>query len=76
MDDKDRTKFSSLEYERLRRVVDYMQNTTYDDDKLLKGRKNFYTWFTEYDKRRGTTITQVYPELEDFYEECFRCLSR
>ena len=76
MDDSDRTKFSTLEYERLRRVVDYMQNTTYDDDKLLKGRKNFYTWFTEYDKRRGTNITQVYPELEDFYEECFQCLSR
>jgi organic radical activating enzyme len=75
MDDADRTKFSSLEYERFRRVVDYMQNTIYDDEKLLKGRKNFYTWFTEYDNRRNTDIVEIFPELEQFYEECFRCLS-
>jgi organic radical activating enzyme len=75
MDDADRTKFSSLEYERFRRVVDYMQNTTYDDDKLLKGRKNFYTWFTEYDKRREIDLVTTFPELEDFYEDCFLCLS-
>ena len=76
MDDSDRTKFSSLEYERFRRVVDYMQNTTYDDEKLLKGRKNFYTWFTEYDKRRETDLTATFPELDKFYGECFLCLSQ
>ncbi len=70
LDDKDRTKFSDLEYEKFRRVVDYMQNTTYDDQKLEEGRRDFYQWFTEYDRRRGTDFIKTFPELENFYYEC------
>jgi organic radical activating enzyme len=70
LDDKDRTKFSDLEYEKFRRVVDYMQNTIYDDQKLEEGRRDFYQWFTEYDRRRGTDFIKTFPELENFYYEC------
>jgi vacuolar-type H+-ATPase subunit D/Vma8 len=70
MDDNDRTKFSSLEYERFRRTIDYMKNTTYDQDKVVKGMRNFYSWFTEYDKRRNTNIVETFPELKKFYEDC------
>lgn len=70
VDDADKTKFSLLEYERFRRVYDYMKTTVYDDDKLLNGQKNFYTWFTEYDRRSNTRLTEVFPELEDFYYDC------
>ena len=44
LDDSDKTKFSLLEYERLRRVVDYMRTTEYDEEKLHK-EENFATWF-------------------------------
>jgi len=70
MDDYDRTKFSDLEYEKFRRVVDYMQNTNYDHEKIQEGRKDFYQWFTEYDRRRGTDFIKTFPELKDFYYEC------
>ena len=70
LDDSDKTKFSLLEYERLRRVVDYMRTTEYDEEKLTQGRKNFATWFDEYDKRSGTKLTEFFPELETFYYEC------
>ena len=70
LDDSDKTKFSLLEYERLRRVVDYMRTTEYDEEKLTQGRKNFATWFHEYDKRSGTKLTEFFPELETFYYEC------
>ncbi len=70
MDDHDRTKFSDLEYEKFRRVVDYMQNTNYNNEKINEGRKDFYQWFTEYDRRRGTDFIRVFPELKDFYYEC------
>ena len=69
-DDTDRTKFSSLEVEKFRRVVDYMENTVYDKEKLLKGRKNFYNFFTQYDSRRNIKLTEVFPELENFYMSC------
>ncbi len=70
IDDKDFEKFSSLEYEKFRRVVDYMQTTVYTDDKLKEGRKDFYNWFTEYDRRRGTDFVSTFPEMADFYNRC------
>ena len=70
VDDNDRHKFSLLEYERFRRVVDYMRTTTYDDKKLAIGHKTFYNWFTQYDKRSGSSIVKTFPELKEFYDSC------
>ena len=69
-DDKDRTKFTTLEKEKFKRVVDYMQSNVYDKKKLIQARKNFHCWFAEYDKRRGTDINAVFPEMKDFFELC------
>jgi hypothetical protein len=69
-DDRDRTKFSELEYEKFLRVVKYMETTEYSQQKLLEGRKDFYNWFTEYDRRRGTKFKSTFPELERFMEQC------
>jgi organic radical activating enzyme len=62
--------FTNLEYEKFRRVVDYMETTTYNDDKIKEGRKDFYNWFTEYDRRRGTNFKETFPELVNFYNSC------
>ena len=70
VDDNDRHKFSLLEYERFRRVVDYMRTTTYDDKKLAIGRKTFYNWFTQYDKRSNSNLVETFPELKEFYDSC------
>ena len=70
VDDSDRHKFSLLEYERFRRVVDYMRTTTYDDKKLATGRKTFYNWFTQYDKRSNSNLVETFPELKEFYDSC------
>jgi len=47
-----------------------MEKTIYDKEKLLKGRKNFYNFFTQYDSRRDIKLTEVFPELENFYMSC------
>lgn len=65
-----RNKFSELEYEKFSRVVEYMRTTNYDKTKLDEGRKDFYNWFTEYDRRRGTNFVETFPELEQFYNDC------
>lgn len=70
LDDKDRHKFSDLEYEKFRRVVDYMESTNYTVEKLTEGRKDFANWFTEYDRRRNTDFLATFPELENFYFNC------
>jgi organic radical activating enzyme len=68
LDDTDVNKFSQVEYEKFRRVVDYMKNTEYDADRIEQGRTDFYNWFTELDLRRGTDFLTTFPEMKNFYE--------
>jgi len=70
LDESDSTKFSDLEYERFRRVRDYFATKIYSDEKLLEGRKDFYNWFTEYDKRRDVNFLETFPEMSAFFEQC------
>jgi len=70
IDDKNVEKFNSLEYEKFRRVVDYMESTVYSKEKLKEGRRDFYNWFTEYDRRRGTDFVSIFPKMIEFYNSC------
>jgi organic radical activating enzyme len=70
VNDKNLNKFTSLEYERFRRVVDYMETTHYSKDKIKEGRKDFYNWFTEYDRRRSVDFVTTFPTMVDFYNRC------
>lgn len=33
-------------------------------------RRQFYNWFTDFDKKRGTSLTETFPELKEFYIQC------
>jgi hypothetical protein len=70
VDDSSRTKFSEIEFEKFRRVVDYMGTTVYSPERLAEGYKDFYNWFTEYDRRRDTNLVAAFPEMEAFYKFC------
>lgn len=69
-DDLDMTKFSSLEYERFRRVRNYFANNNYSKEKIKEGRKDFYNWFNEYDNRRKVNFLKTFPEMKSFYALC------
>jgi hypothetical protein len=69
-DESDITKFSDLEYERFRRVRDYFANTEYSEEKIIEGRKDFYTWFKEYDVRRDVNFLETFPEMKSFWNLC------
>jgi hypothetical protein len=70
LDDTDRFKFSEIEYEKFLRVVKYMETTHYEEDRLRLGRRDFFNWFTEYDKRRKTNFQETFPNLKLFYLQC------
>ena len=70
LDDKDRFKFSEMEYEKFRRVVDYMSSTEYTAQKLNEGRRDFAAWFREYDRRRNVNFRETFPDLVEFFEDC------
>jgi organic radical activating enzyme len=70
VDDNASDKFTSVEYEKFKRVVDYMENTNHTREKLIEGRRDFYNWFNTLDKRRETSFVSTFPEMEDFYKLC------
>lgn len=70
VDDKSGKKFSTIEYEKFKRVVDYMAETKYPEEKLIVGRRDFYNWFNELDERRDTDMLSVFPEMLNFYRLC------
>jgi len=70
LDDNDVTKFSSLEYEKFRRVRDYMASSNYNEEKIVEGRKDFYNWFSEFDRRRNCNFLETFPEMENFWNNC------
>lgn len=67
LDENDVNKFSNLEYEKFRRVVEYMRTTEYSQEKLNEGRKDFVAWFQEHDRRRGTNFNNTFPDLKDIF---------
>jgi hypothetical protein len=70
LDDKNRFKFNDLEYEKFLRVVKYMESSIYTPEKLKEGKRDFFNWFTEYDRRRNTNFAETFPELVKFYSQC------
>jgi len=58
--------FSDLEIQKLKRTYDWAISPIKDED-LHKARYNFYQFFSEHDKRRGTDFCKTFPELEEFY---------
>ena len=65
-DEHDPTKFTDMEYEKFRRVRDYFATKNYDDSRIKEGRKDFYNWFTEYDRRRKVNLLDTFPEMKNF----------
>jgi hypothetical protein len=72
VDDADPTMFQTIEFEKFRRVHDYMATSDYGEEKINEGRKDFYNWFNEHDRRRKTNFLETFPEYEDFYNRCRR----
>jgi organic radical activating enzyme len=63
-------KFSSIEFEKFKRVAQYMESTNYSEEKLSHARKEFYIWITESDRRKSKNFLETFPEMTDFFMEC------
>lgn len=62
--------FTSIEYEKFKRLTNYMKEHTISEEKIMQGRRDFYSFFTENDRRLGTDLLQTFPEYRDFYNLC------
>lgn len=73
IDDDDKTKFSSLEQQKLSRMLNWMKESRFQDPWLSLNRGDFYRFVIEHDRRRGTNFLQAFPEMERFLELCKGC---
>ena len=62
--------FELSEIVKFKRVHEYMKTNPVDADKIHRGRRDFYVFFTENDKRLGTNLLELFPEYTDFYQLC------
>ena len=61
--------YSDVEVQKVKRIYDWMISPQ-DATQQMTNRHNFYKYFTEHDKRRGTNFVKTFPELEEFYNFC------
>ena len=62
--------FNPQEYEKFKRVTNYMKTHPIASDRITQGQRDFYSFFKENDKRLGTNLLEVFPEYSDFYDHC------
>lgn len=62
--------FEDAEIIKFKRVTEFMRTNPVDAEKVRRGRRDFYMFFTENDKRLGTNLLETFPEYVDFYQLC------
>lgn len=70
LDDSSKYAFSTLEYEKFRRVVDYMRTAEYPQERIQEGRKDFHNFFQEQNRRRNINYEETFPEMTKFFYQC------
>ena len=59
--------FKDFEIQKMLRNLAVWRNDKNDN---TQNKQNFYAFFTEHDRRRGTNFLNTFPEMEDFWAEC------
>jgi hypothetical protein len=62
--------FYDFEIAKLERNLAIMKEQSVSESQLLINKKNFVTFFDQYDFRKGTNFVDVFPEFKLFYQEC------
>jgi len=63
--------FKDYEIQRMERDLAWMKNGQKLNEKYLhEQRADFYRFFNEYNKRRGLSFEQTFPQMREFWQEC------
>ena len=73
-----KNKFSNIEIQKMQRIIADL-NVRHDkpeefETEAIEGRRMFYEWIQQYDKRRGTNFIETFPEMNRFLEDCKACM--
>lgn len=67
--------FKDFEIAKLERVLAWMKLGV-PPAELERNRADFYFFFTEHDRRRGTNFIGTFPEMADFWDLCYQAAKR
>ena len=59
--------FKDYEVLKMQRDLDWMLQGTTD---VERKRGDFYNFFREHDRRRGTNFLETFPEMQGFWQQC------
>ena len=59
--------FKDFEIQKMLRNLAYWKKNA---DASTQNKKNFYAFFSEHDRRRGTNFENTFPEMLEFWMEC------
>lgn len=63
--------FNDFEINKVRRNLTWMRlGAELSKSELRRRRRDFRLFFTEHDRRRGTSLIATFPELEQFWNDC------
>jgi sulfatase maturation enzyme AslB (radical SAM superfamily) len=63
--------FYDFEIDKVERNLALMrERDSLDHEKLTVDRKNFYSYFSQYDARKNLNFEKVFPEMKKFYQGC------
>jgi organic radical activating enzyme len=62
--------FKDYEIQRIKRDIDWMNNSNLSRTELNARKADFFRFFTEHDKRRSTDFLTEFPDLEAFWQQC------
>ena len=70
--------FDDREKSQMKRIVKDLDlrhaNLDNWEQEAIEGRRMFYEWIQQYDKRRNVNFLEVFPQMKEFYEECKQCM--
>lgn len=64
-------KFSLNEINCMKRVLSVFDTRPREGTSIVAGRKDFVKFIDEHDRRRSTDFLSTFPEMEQFYYECY-----
>lgn len=64
--------FSEVEVERMERVRTHFKKHTLSLVREINAKADFYRFFMEHDRRRGTDFIKTFPEYENFLKDCMK----
>ena len=63
--------FKDYEIQRMRRDIDWMkEGSKLDPEYVARNKADFFRFFSEHDRRRGTDFLKTFPEMSSWWKEC------